>query len=135
MVSTLAHAYERKRDAGSHARKELSSSAHLTRSGGPGARPRHAPQLAIGHREEDTLMNTVLVTGATGKIGSPLVPRLAARDGIAVRALVRNAENATPLTAAGAQLTLGTLEDARAVRAAVAGIDTLVLITAANPDA
>src|SRR6266511_1168025 len=60
MVSTLAHAYERKRDAGSHARKELSSSA---------------------------------------------------------------------------QLTLGTLEDARAVRAAVAGIDTLVLITAANPDA
>ncbi len=80
-------------------------------------------------------MNTVLVTGATGKIGSQLVPRLAARDGIAVRALVRNAENATPLTAAGAQLTLGTLEDARAVRAAVAGIDTLVLITAANPDA
>ena len=62
-------------------------------------------------------MNTVLVTGATGKIGSPLVPRLAARDGIAVRALVRNAENATPLTAAGAQLTLGTLEDARAMEA------------------
>jgi uncharacterized protein YbjT (DUF2867 family) len=80
-------------------------------------------------------MKRVLVTGATGKIGSQLVPRLAAYDDLAVRAFVRNEEKAQPLTAAGAELALGTLEDAQAVCAAVDEIDTLVLITAANPNA
>ena len=80
-------------------------------------------------------MKRVLVTGATGKIGSQLIPRLAAYDDLAVRAFVRNAEKAQPLTTAGAELVLGTLEDTQAVSAAVDEIDTLVLITAANPNA
>lgn len=42
-------------------------------------------------------MKKVSVTGATGKIGSQLVSWLAAYD-IAVRAFVRNAEKAAPLT-------------------------------------
>jgi uncharacterized protein YbjT (DUF2867 family) len=81
------------------------------------------------------MMKKVLVTGATGKIGSQLVPRLAAYDGVTIRAFVRNAEKAAHLIRGGAELAQGTLEDAAAVRAAIDGIDTLVLITAANPRA
>jgi uncharacterized protein YbjT (DUF2867 family) len=77
----------------------------------------------------------VLVTGATGKIGSQLVPRLARYGGGPVRAFVRSVTAARPLAAAGAELAVGRFEDARSVRAAVAGIDTIVLITPANPDA
>jgi len=77
----------------------------------------------------------VLVTGATGNIGSQLVPRLAAYDDIDVRAFVHHAEKAAPLKAVGAELALGTFEDPQAVRVAVDGIDTIVLITAMNPHA
>lgn len=77
----------------------------------------------------------VLVTGATGKIGGELVRRLAARDDIAVRALVRSPEGEAPLLAAGASLARGRFEDARTLRAAAAGVDTIVLITPAGPHA
>ena len=78
-------------------------------------------------------MKKVLMTGATGKIGSQLVPRLAAYDDTAVRAFVRSADKTAPLSAAGAELALGTFEDAQAVRAAVDGIDTLVLSRSKTP--
>jgi uncharacterized protein YbjT (DUF2867 family) len=78
-------------------------------------------------------MKTVLVTGSTGKIGSQLVPRLVAYEGIAVRALDRNAEKAAPLAATGAELALGVSSNALAIRAAVDRADTLVLITPADP--
>jgi uncharacterized protein YbjT (DUF2867 family) len=55
-------------------------------------------------------MKKMLVTGATGKIGSQVVPRLAAYDDIAVRAFVRDAEKAAPLITSGAELTLGTFK-------------------------
>ncbi len=63
-----------------------------------------------------------------------LVSRLAAHEDVAVRALAGNAQKAAPLMASDAELAVGTVEDAQGVRAAVDGIDTLVLITAANPD-
>lgn len=77
----------------------------------------------------------VLVTGATGNIGSQLVPSLTAHDDVKVRVFVRDEEKAAPLKATGAELSVGTFEDAQAVRNAVQGIDTVVLITAPNPDA
>jgi NAD(P)H dehydrogenase (quinone) len=83
--------------------------------------------------QENIAVKRVLVTGATGKIGSRLVRRLAAQDDIAVRVFARNAAKAAPLISSGAELAVGTLEDAPAVRAALDGIDTLVLITAASP--
>ena len=81
------------------------------------------------------MMRKVLVTGATGRIGGQLVPRLAGYNDIAVRAFVRNAKKAASLEASGAELALGRLEDPQSVRIAVDGIDTVVLITPATPDA
>jgi uncharacterized protein YbjT (DUF2867 family) len=75
------------------------------------------------------------VTGATGNIGSQLVPRLAAHDGFEVRAFVRDEAKAANLKAGGAELAVGTFENEGSVRAAVAGVDTVVLITAPNPNA
>jgi uncharacterized protein YbjT (DUF2867 family) len=76
----------------------------------------------------------VLVTGATGNIGGQLVPRLTAYDELEVSAFVRDEAKAGSLQEAGAKLVLGTFEDAQAVRAAVEGVDTVVLITAPNPN-
>jgi uncharacterized protein YbjT (DUF2867 family) len=77
----------------------------------------------------------VFVTGATGNIGSQLVPRLAAYHDIAVQAFVYHAEKAAPLQAVGAELALGSFEDTQALWAALGDIDTIVLITAMNPNA
>jgi uncharacterized protein YbjT (DUF2867 family) len=81
------------------------------------------------------MVRRVLVTGATGRIGGQLVPRLAGYKGLAVRAFVRNAKKAAPLEISGAELALGRLEDLQSVRIALDGIDTVVLITPATPDA
>jgi uncharacterized protein YbjT (DUF2867 family) len=81
------------------------------------------------------MMRKVLVTGATGRIGGQLVPRLAGYNDLAVRAFVRNAKKAAPLLASGAELVAGRLEDAQSVSTALDGIETVVLITPATPDA
>ena len=81
------------------------------------------------------MVRRVLVTGATGRIGGQLVPRLAGYNDLAVRAFVRNPKKAAPLASSGAELALGRLEDAQSVRTAMDGIDTVVLITPATPEA
>ena len=81
------------------------------------------------------MVRGVLVTGATGRIGGQLVPRLAGYNDLAVRAFVRSAKKAAPLETSGAELALGRLEDPQSVRIAMDGIDTVVLITPASPDA
>lgn len=71
----------------------------------------------------------ILVTGATGKVGSRYVPRILAK-GHAVRILVRDSAKASALTEQGAQVVMGDLDNADALTAAVKGIDAVVHIAA-----
>jgi uncharacterized protein YbjT (DUF2867 family) len=66
-----------------------------------------------------------LVTGATGSVGSRIVPRLAARGDL-VRVLVHDPERAAPLWNAGCDVVIGDLSDPAAVRRAVADMDAVV---------
>ncbi len=71
----------------------------------------------------------ILVTGATGRVGSRLVPRLLRHH--QVRILARDAQRAEPLGRAGAEVQLGDLRDEQALATALAGIDTVVHVAAA----
>jgi uncharacterized protein YbjT (DUF2867 family) len=68
-------------------------------------------------------MSTVLVTGASGHLGSLLVPRLVA-DGHQVRTFSRTAPTAPAL--AGASACTGDLTDGVGLREALEGVDTVV---------
>ncbi len=70
-------------------------------------------------------MPLVVVTGATGLIGSRIAERLVA-DGHAVRALVRPGTDAAPLEALGVEVARGDLTDAASVAAAVDGAEFVV---------
>ncbi len=67
----------------------------------------------------------ILVTGATGKVGSRLSRRLALR-GDQVRALVRDRARAPDLADAGIELAVGDLLDVDTLAAAVRGVDAVV---------
>ena len=67
----------------------------------------------------------VLVTGATGFLGSSLVRRLL-RDGARVRVLVAPAGKAAWLARAGAEVITGDITDRAAVHAAVSGADVMI---------
>ena len=71
-----------------------------------------------------------LVTGATGFTGGHLARGLAAR-GHVVRALARDADRARDLLAAGIQLSIGDIRDARALEAAMADVEIVYHIAAA----
>lgn len=74
---------------------------------------------------------TILVTGATGRVGSQVVQQLIQR-GAAVRVLARDpAKAAFP---AGVEVVQGDLLDVDALRAAFAGIKTLFLLNAVAGD-
>ena len=67
----------------------------------------------------------ILVTGATGKVGSRLAKRLAQR-GDQVRALVRDLSRAADLREAGIELAEGDLLKVDSLAAALAGVDAVV---------
>ncbi len=67
----------------------------------------------------------ILVTGATGKVGSRLTRRLVQRGG-QVRALVRDLARAAPLGAHGVELVEGDLLEADSLARAVQGVDAVV---------
>jgi UDP-glucose 4-epimerase len=79
----------------------------------------------------------ILVTGATGKVGSRLAQRLV-QHGYTVRALVRDPARATDLSDHGIHLVTGDLMQPDALPAAVQGVDTVVHCAAffrgATPD-
>jgi uncharacterized protein YbjT (DUF2867 family) len=72
---------------------------------------------------------TVLVTGATGFVGPHVVHALRARD-LPVRALVREPARASRLAAWGVELVQGDITDLTSLRAATAGVDSIVHLVA-----
>ncbi|GAA4700793.1 Uncharacterized conserved protein YbjT, contains NAD(P)-binding and DUF2867 domains [Promicromonospora umidemergens] len=73
---------------------------------------------------------TVLVTGATGTVGSALIPALRAR-GAHVRAMTRSSGRAFP----GAETVVADLQDPRSVAAALDGTDAVFLNSPSTPEA
>jgi nucleoside-diphosphate-sugar epimerase len=71
----------------------------------------------------------ILVTGATGKVGSRIVPRLLGR-GDAVRVLVRDRERAQSLHAQGAEVVVGDLLQPETLGQAVAGVEAVLHLAA-----
>lgn len=74
---------------------------------------------------------TILVTGATGKVGTQVIEQLIQR-GAQVRALVRNPTSAS--LPAGVSVAQGDLLDPDALRAAMSGVSTLFLLNAVAAD-
>ncbi len=78
---------------------------------------------------------TILITGATGTIGSELARQLSAR-GIPFRALVRSLENAKSIAALpGAELVTGDLTDTSSIVKALHGIERAFLLTNSSEQA
>ena len=73
---------------------------------------------------------TILVTGATGTVGTALVPALQAR-GATVRAMTRNPGRVIP----GVETVVADLRDPASVTAALDGIDAVFLNSPSAPDA
>lgn len=71
----------------------------------------------------------ILVTGATGKVGSRFVPRLLAK-GYDVSILVRDAAKATVLVELGAKAIVGDLYVPATLPSAVAGMDAVIHLAA-----
>ena len=77
----------------------------------------------------------VLVTGATGRIGSAVAGQLLQR-GIATRALVhRDDERSARLRASGAEVVVGDMFDIRQIQAAMDGVDRLYFNPPYHPHA
>lgn len=74
---------------------------------------------------------TILITGATGQIGSLIVERLAAR-GLGAKLLTTDPKKRT--FPAGMLPVKGDLIDPTSMRAALAGVETLFLMNAVSPD-
>ncbi len=75
----------------------------------------------------------IVVTGATGNVGSILIPKLIAM-GATVRALVRDESKAQGLKDQGVEVVSGDLDKPETLEAAFSGVDKVFLITAPNPN-
>jgi nucleoside-diphosphate-sugar epimerase len=71
----------------------------------------------------------ILVTGATGKVGSRFVPRLLAK-GHEARLLVRDDTKAERLVKLGAEIAIGDLNDVQSLAVAVEGMEAVAHIAA-----
>ena len=77
--------------------------------------------------------NKILVTGATGNVGSLLIPSLTSL-GADLRALVRDESKARGLLDAGVEVVVGDLDVPHTLDAAFRGVDKVFLITPPNPN-
>lgn len=77
-------------------------------------------------------MNTLLVTGATGNVGSAVVRELHER-GLPVRAFVRDTAKAAGMFGRGVELVAGDFADAASVRRAMAGVAGVFLSCGNDP--
>ncbi|MGH8867438.1 MAG: SDR family oxidoreductase [Actinomycetes bacterium] len=77
-------------------------------------------------------MSTVLVTGASGNVGSRVVGELLARDA-RVRAFVRDRDKAATVLPAGTDLAFGDFTDAASLRTAFEGVDRVFLTSSNSP--
>ncbi len=74
----------------------------------------------------------ILVTGATGHVGSELV-RLLAEAGTPARALIHSPDKAAPIKRLGLETALGDFEQPDTLDAAMAGCDHLFLLSPPSP--
>jgi uncharacterized protein YbjT (DUF2867 family) len=75
----------------------------------------------------------ILVTGATGTVGSEVVRQVSAA-GVPVRALVRDPARGEALAGPGVEIVPGDLLDPASLDSALDGVDKLFLLTAFTPD-
>ena len=77
-------------------------------------------------------MHTILVTGATGNVGSAVVAELGDR-GLPVRAFVRDPDRAAAILGPDVELAVGDFPDPASIRAALEGIEVVFLACANVP--
>jgi uncharacterized protein YbjT (DUF2867 family) len=79
------------------------------------------------------MAKTILITGATGKVSSGVIEKLAKSADVRLRALVRDREKAAHLAAAGIELAVGDLDKPRSLPPAFEGVDTVWLLSPSGP--
>jgi uncharacterized protein YbjT (DUF2867 family) len=106
------------------------SRVHIVRGDGSALLPARsqAPQPVL----RDRVARVLLLTGATGQVGSALLRRLV-DDGVQVRCLVRD-PRALGTMRVRVQIALGDLADPPSFRNAMRGVDTVVHLAAAIRD-
>ena len=80
------------------------------------------------------MKKTILVTGATGNIAGFVIPQLI-KAGVTVHAYVRDTGTAAHLAEMGAKLFEGDFSNQEALNKAAQGVDAVLAITPANPEA
>ena len=77
-------------------------------------------------------MQRILVTGATGNVGSRVVHELRGR-GVPVRAFVRDRDKAAGMLGGDVELAIGDFGDPGSIRAALDGVDGVFLACSNQP--
>lgn len=80
------------------------------------------------------MRRTILVTGATGQVGSRTIDHLLAKEGIEVVAAVRSPQKAAPFTERGIASVVLDLDNESTHRDALRGVDTLFVLTGYTVD-
>jgi uncharacterized protein YbjT (DUF2867 family) len=80
------------------------------------------------------MARTILVTGATGTVGSEVLRLLAGRDGILVRAAVRDLSKSASLAAPGVEPVWFDYNKPEALSPACRGVDSIFMVSPFTPD-